>query len=234
MGNTASITPQGGVNISGGNVSAGGNIIGRDLNITLALQDVTDAAHLTHEIVKTLTGGDLDNESIRGELLSLMEELRKTHSTLVKAISPLRRVPDAPGAFEIKFREVYNDFRDFYDAHDFWEERTHCHKVGQIQYRLEKSRAPITQTPQWIQLQGYLRALGSADIDIIEQRYRPFMQRFNQVMMDINRQVTNGDVLGAIKLKQAFLDELAPLYEEIKKILSEMTETIAEIEDGLS
>jgi hypothetical protein len=234
MDNTGSVPPQGGVTISGGTVNARGSIIGRDLNISIALQDVTDAAHVTREIVKTLTKGDLENETIRGELLSLMEELRKTHSTLVKAISPLRRVPDAPGVFEIKFREVYNDFRDFYDAHDFWEERTHCHKVGQIQYRLEKSRAPITQTPQWIQLQGYLSALGKADIDVIEQRYRPFMQRFNQVMVEINRQITNGDVSGAVKLKQTFLDELTPQYEEIKKILSEMTETIAEIEDGLS
>lgn len=234
MDDTGSVSPQGGVTISGGTVNVGGSIIGHDLNITIPLQNVNDAARVTREIVKTLTTGGLENETVREDLLSLMEELRKTHSTLVKAISPLRRVPDTPGVFEPKFREVYNDFRDFYDAYDFWDARTHCHKVGQIQYRLQKSRAPITQTPQWIQLQGYLSALSNADMDVIEQHYRPFMQRFNEVMMDINRQITNGDVSGAIKLKQAFLDELSPQYEEIKKILSEMTETIAEIEDGLS
>src|SRR5438105_2657017 len=81
---------------------------------------------------------NLGSESNHADLLSLMEELRKTHSTIVKAISPLRRVPDDAATFARDFGAVYNDFRDLYDAKDFWEERTHCHKIRLILEKLEK------------------------------------------------------------------------------------------------
>jgi hypothetical protein len=233
MNNTNDVSTQGGVNIDGGNVTAG-NIVGRDFNIAIHLQDVNDAASAARTIAMTLSKGDLESETIRAELLGLIEELRKTHSTLVKAISPLRRVQNDPKTFENQFEVVYNDFRDFYDAYDFWEERTHCHKVRQIQHRLEKHQVAITQTPQWNQLRGYLNALSNADLDVIEYHYRPFMERFNQVMVEIDAHITKRELAQAIMLKQAFLTELTPQYDAIREVLRLMTETIGEIEVALA
>ncbi|MHC4742422.1 MAG: toll/interleukin-1 receptor domain-containing protein, partial [Planctomycetota bacterium] len=64
--------------------------------------------------------GDRDRQeaaSITADLTSLLEELRRTHSTIVKMVSPLRRVPDDPKVFPVEFLNVYNDFRDVYDAY---------------------------------------------------------------------------------------------------------------------
>lgn len=233
MGDANSTATQGGVNIDNSHVTAR-DIIGRDLNIAIHLQNVNDAAGAARAIAMTLSKGDLESETIRAELLGLMEELRKTHSTLVKAISPLRRIRDDAQTFGPEFSEVYNDFRDFYDAYDFWQERTHCHKISQIRARLEKHQAALTQTPQWTQLRAYLAKLTDADIDVIEYRYRPFMERFNRVMIEINEQVNKGELAQAITLKQVFLDDLTPQYDAIKNALRSMTETIGEIEQALT
>lgn len=233
MGDANHTSTQGGVNIENSHVTAG-NIIGRDLNIAIHLQNVNDAASAARTIVMNLSKSDLESEAIRAELLGLMEELRKTHSTLVKAISPLRRLRDDPQIFQDEFPAIYNDFRDFYDAYDFWQERTHCHKVRQIRGRLEKHQVAIAQSPQWIQLQGYLAALSNADMDVIESHYRPFMEQFNQVMLEINERVKKGEVAQAITLKQVFLDALAPQYDAIKDVLRLMTDTIGEIEVALA
>lgn len=72
---------------------------------------------------------DRETTSMIVDLTDLMEELRKTHSTIVKLVSPLRRIPDAPATFGSDFKIAYNDFRDFYDAYDFGDARTHCHKI---------------------------------------------------------------------------------------------------------
>lgn len=233
MGDANHTSTQGGVNIENSHVTAG-NIIGRDLNIAIHLQNVNDAASAARTIVMNLSKSDLESEANRAELLGLMEELRKTHSTLVKAISPLRRLRDDPQIFQDEFPAIYNDFRDFYDAYDFWQERTHCHKVRQIRGRLEKHQVAIAQSPQWIQLQGYLAALSNADMDVIESHYRPFMEQFNQVMLEINERVKKGEVAQAITLKQVFLDALAPQYDAIKDVLRLMTDTIGEIEVALA
>lgn len=233
MGDANSGATQGGVNIDNSQVTAR-DIIGRDLNIAIHLQNVNDAAGAARAIAMTLTKGDLESETIRAELLGLMEELRKTHSTLVKAISPLRRIRDDAQTFGQEFGEVYNDFRDFYDAYDFWQERTHCHKVSQIRARLEKHQDALTRTPQWMQLRNYLGKLSDADTDVIEYHYRPFMERFNRVMTEINARVNKGELAQAITLKQVFLDELTPQYDAIKNALRSMTETIGEIEQALA
>jgi hypothetical protein len=60
---------------------------------------------------------------------------------------------------------------------DFWEERTHCHKVRRIEHRLEQHRAIISN--EWAQLQG-----------------------FNDVMTKIDRLVKSGQVVQAITVKQ--------------------------------
>src|SRR5271166_2482713 len=120
MGND--IDTGGGAHI-GGDVKAARDLIGRDqINIAIQLQDVSGAVQVVRSLAGQLTLGDLTSESIRADLLSLMEELRKTHATIVKAVSPLRRIPDDEATFANDFRAVYADFRDFYDAHDFWEE----------------------------------------------------------------------------------------------------------------
>jgi hypothetical protein len=85
-----------------------------------------------------------------------VEELRRTHSTIVKAISLLRRIPDNEATFPENFCAVYNNFRDFYDVYDFWGERTHCHKVERILKRLEKRDAAIMSSTEWAQLQPNL------------------------------------------------------------------------------
>jgi len=233
MSNPTHIDTGGGTSI-GGNVQTARDFVGRDqLNIVVHLQDVNDAAQVTRTIAAALSKGDLESESIRADFLSLIEELRKTHSTIVKAVSPLRRVKDDANTFAEDFGAVYNDFRDFYDAYDFWEERTHCHKIRQISQRLNKHHSPITQTPEWGQLQDNLAALSNADDDVIERYYRPFMARFNDVMVKINQHVNDLDIGQAITLKQVFLDELLTQYDGIKEMLRLMTDTIADIELAL-
>ncbi len=230
MGDQPDIHTGGGASI-GGDVQAARDFIGQDqFNITVHLNEMHDAAQVTQTIAATLAQDDLESASIRATLLSLMEELRKTHSTMVKAISPLRRIKDDPDTFALDFGAIYNDFRDFYDAYDFFEQRTHCHKIREIHMRLEKHAAPITQTPDWGQLDQHLRILGEADFDVIEQHYVPFMQRYDNVMNEINHLITGGEIAQAITLKQVFLEDLAPQYDGIKAMLRKMTNTIMEIE----
>lgn len=224
----------GGGSYVGGDVNVARDFVGRDqISIAVHLRDVNDAAEVTRTLAARLSQGDLESESIRADFLRLMEELRRTHSTLVKAISPLRRIPDSEDTFEEDFRAVYYDFRDFYDAYDFWEERTHCHKIAQIMYRLERHDSPITQTDEWGQLREKLQVLSEADLDVIERYYRPFMERFNEIMVEIDRLVGNGEIAQAITLKQVFLSELDSQYAGIKEMLRVMTDTIAEIEQSL-
>jgi hypothetical protein len=224
----------GGVYING-DVKAARDFIGRNqFNIAVHLHDVNGAAQVTRTLaMMQLTQGDLESESIRADLLSLMEELRRTHSTIIKSISPLRRIPDNEATFAGDFRAAYNNFRDFYDAYDFWEERTHCHKIGRIQGRLEQHNAAIMRSNEWAHLRQNLVALSHADLDVIEQHYKPFMQHFNNVMVEIDRLVMSGEVVQAITLKQVFLNELSSQYDGIKEMLRLMTATIAEIETSL-
>jgi hypothetical protein len=234
MSDPTTIDTGGGASV-GRDVQAARDFVGRDqLNISVHLKNVNDAAQVTRTIATALSKGDLESESIRADLLSLMEELRRTHSTIVKAISPLRRIKDDETTFENDFKATYNDFRDFYDAYDFWEERTHCHKISQILQRLEKHHTPITQTPEWDQLRRNLEALSDADGDLIERYYRPFMQRFNDVMVKINQHVNGREIGQAITLKQVFLDELTAQYDGIKDMLRVMTSVIANIEESLA
>jgi hypothetical protein len=233
MSNPTHIDTGGGTYV-GGDVQTARDFVGRDqFNISVHLQDVNDAAQVTRAIAAALSKSDLESESIRAEFLSLMEELRKTHSTIVKTISPLRRVQDNANTFASDFEAVYNDFRDFYDAYDFWEERTRCHKIRQIGERLEKHRSPITQTPEWVQLRRNLDGLYQGDTDLIDAYYRPFMTRFNDVMAKIHQHVVQQEIGEAITLKRVFLDELTPQYDGIKQMLGLMTNTIANIELSL-
>lgn len=233
MTNNNQIDTGGGTYI-GGDVQAARDFIGRDqINMAVHLRGVNDAAEIVRLLHARLTQGDMESETIRTDLLRLMEELRRTHSTIVKAISPLRRIPDNEATFAKDFGAVYQDFRDFYDANDFWEARTHCHKVAQIYHRLGQHKAAITQSNEWAQLGQNLMSLTQMDWDVIKQHYEPFMRRFNDVMVEIDRLVRSGQVVQAITLKHVFLDELSSQYDGIKEMLSLMTTTIAEIETRL-
>ncbi len=218
----------------GGDVQAARDFIGRDqFNISLHLQQVDDAARVASAVSAALTQTDPVSQSIRSDLLSVMEELRRTHSTLVKLVSPLRRVKDSAATFADEFEAVYNDFRDFYDVYDFAEERTRCHKLRQIGQRLDRHEAPITRTPEWANLQADLHELYDLDINLIEGFYRPFTDRFNNVMVRIHEHIGKQEIGQAIALKQVFLAELSPQYDAIKGRLRFMTDAMSGIEDAL-
>ena len=173
------------------------------------------------------------NSSAIADLTGLLEELRKTHSTIVKLVSPLRRIPDSPTTFAADFNNIYFDFRDFYDAYDFGNERTHCHKVNQIQNRLFRRKPIFGSEQQWAQLQQDLAALADADFDIIDSQFKPFMEWFNATMDTIKRYVDAGAIDQALQAKKAFLDDIGPEYGKNKGMLEEMTNSIGHLTSGL-
>ena len=181
---------------------------------------------LVDVIVSLKDRRDRETTSIIADLTDLMEELRKTHSTIVKLVSPLRRMDDNPATFGEDFKKLYFDFRDFYDAYDFGDERTHCHKIGQIQNRMLKRRPLFGSTQLWDELYQSLNALSNADMDIIEARYKPFMAWFNECMNKIYQNVNANTIPQAITEKQNFLAMLGPEYDKNKQMLDEMTDTI--------
>lgn len=176
---------------------------------------------------------DRETTSMLADLTDLIEELRKTHSTIVKMISPLRRITNNPATFENDFKSVYDDFRDFYDAYDFGEERTRCHKIRQIQNRMLKRKPLFGANEQWDQLHTSLGALSYADFDIIDNQYKPFMASFDQTMIRIKQEVDNNNIPLAIAEKEAFLTNLGPEYDKNKRMLEEMTDTIGRLTAGL-
>lgn len=176
---------------------------------------------------------DRETTSMLADLTGLMEELQKTHSTIVKMVSPLRRTTDNPATFGNDFKSVYNDFRDFYDAKDFCDERTRCHKIRQIQQRMLKRKPLFGADEQWEQLHTSLEALSDADSDIIEERYIPFMASFDQAMNRIKQEVDNNNIPLAIAERDSFLSTLGPEYDKNKRMLKEMTNTVGTLTAGL-
>lgn len=176
---------------------------------------------------------DRETTSISADLTDLMGELSKTHATIVKMVSPLRRIKDDPLTFGKDFQEVYFDFRDFYDAYDFGNERTHCHKIRQIQQRMLKRKPLFGSSKQWDELYKSLSWLGNSDMDIIEHQYKPFMDWFNGVMLKINEHVDKNDIPQAIADKRAFLAELGPEYDQNKAMLESMTDMVGTLTAGL-
>jgi hypothetical protein len=174
-----------------------------------------------------------ETTSMLADLTDLIEELRKTHSTIVKMVSPLRRIANNPVTFENDFKSVYDDFRDFYDAYDFGEERTRCHKIRQIQNRMLKRIPLFGAREQWDQLHTSLGALSNADFDIIDNQYKPFMASFDQTMGRIKQEVDSGNIPLAIAEKERFLASLGPEYDKNKMMLEEMTDTIGTLTAGL-
>lgn len=232
MGGTngdARVNTGGGAYVDGG-VSTGGDFVGRDqLNIQLVVEKLDHAAQSVGELLLTRTPGDLINASVVADLTALMEELRKTHSTIVRLISPLRRMDDNPATFAQDFKKYYDDFRDFYDSYDFINERTHCSKIRHIQARLQRHQAPLMGSATWQTLQVQLNVLADFDGDVIEQLYMPFMDRLNTAINEINARLAAGQVDEAVAHKRALLAVVEPEFDRTKAMLRQMNDTINEL-----
>jgi hypothetical protein len=230
---TGTVNTGGGAHV-GGNVSAGGDFVGRDqLNIELVVGKLDDAAQAVSDLLRLQTQDDLVSASVAADLTALMEELRKTHSTIVKLVSPLRRIDDHPATFAQDFKKFYGDFRDFYDTQDFIDERTRCHKVAHIQFRLLRHNSPLVNSPEWAALQAQLSTLGTYDDDVITRHYIPFMQNLNMVIDNINGLVDLNQIDEAITLKRSLLNSLAPQFEKTKAMLQQMSSIINDLTSRL-
>jgi hypothetical protein len=193
-----------------------------------------DAGKKLVDVIVTLKDRqNRETTSVTADLTGLMEELRKTHSTIVKLVSPLRRIADNPATFGEDYRAIYNDFRDFYDAYDFGNERTHCHKLRQIRHRMLKRKPRFGSTQMWTELDQSLAALSDADFDLIDNQYKPFMAWFDETMNKINQHVEHNEVAQAIAKKKSFLAELGPEYDQNKVRLETMTDLIGKLTMGL-
>jgi soluble cytochrome b562 len=224
-----SVNTKGGAYVAG-NATVTGNFVGRDLfNITLGLDNVNDISKATNTFVELISSrkeDDFVNTRIVGILTDLMVELRKTHSTIVKLISPFRRIQNNHKTFSRDFKAYYNDFRDFVDTNDFIDERTHCSKIQQIKEKLLKLKSPLYDTSEWQVLQSQLTYINNMDEDVIEYHYVPFVERLDDAMKSIYESVDNKKLSDAIAKKQALLAGLEPEYEKTKVMLSKMNNTI--------
>ncbi len=152
----------------------------------------------------------------------------------VMLVSQLRRIDDSNHqTFARDFTAVYYDFRDTYDAYGFIEERTHCHKLGQILTRLERYKPRFGSQEQWSDLHNLIVGLQAVEGDIIEMQYRPFMERFDQTMRMIEQYVRSNQIAEAIREKNEFLNSLKPDYDRDQAILEAMTNMIGEFTANL-
>ena len=223
------INTGGGVYVNG-SVSAGHDFVGRDqFKTEIILGKIDDTASAVSAIVQLMglrTKDDLVNASITAVLTDLMVELRKTHSTIVKLISPFRKIEDNPGTFSKDFRAYYSDFRDFVDSHDFIDERTHCHRIAQIENRLLKYKSPLVDTAEWKTIQSQLNSLTSWDEDVIERQYVPFVRNLNGAMKGINELIDGRQLAEAMAKKRELLATLEPEFQKTKAMLVRMNDTI--------
>jgi hypothetical protein len=176
---------------------------------------------------------DSANQAITADLVGLLEELRKTNSTIVKLVSPVRRLKDNPQTFAAEWQDIYADFRDTVDAYDFIEERMHCHKIGQIRFRMGKRKPRFGKDTQWQQFDRALDELSNADLSIIDRHYRPFVADVDAAMRRIDGFVQANDAAQAIAEKKTLLANLDPGYAQTKARLAEMSDLIAQLTNEL-
>lgn len=213
-----------------GNVSVRGNFAGRDqFNFGIMLGGVNNTASAVSalaELMRSRTKDDLMNAGIIASLTELMEELRKTHATIVRLISPFRRIEEDSAEFSRDFKAYYSTFREFVDTHDFIDERTHCSKISQIKARLRMRGSSLEGTTEWQTLQSHLEDLTSFDTDIIEGHYVPFVKSLDSAMKSIYDLVDHGQIKDAIAKKRELLAVLQPEFEKTKEMLCTMNDTI--------
>jgi hypothetical protein len=230
------VDTQGGAYISG-NASAGRDLIGRDQinNITqnavsLVFLDPLNvaAANLQHDVLQidakrvVLTG-------IKVELLALVSELRATHKSIVALANPLWQLSDNPATFADEFKRAYAGFRAQYDAFDFGDQRTHCSRIREIHSDLTTKRTQLNVPLDWGRVDGSLSALYTADLDIIEEQYRPFTRWLNDAMKIIHQFVVQGDVASAIRAKNALLNAMEPNFDDNKARLEDMNDLVTKL-----
>jgi len=223
----------------GGDVHAGRDFVGRDQinNITnnavsLFFLDPMNAASDAIRRVLATDPGAAALAGVRAGLIALVKELRATHKAIVELVNPLWGVADDPTTFADDFRRVYAQFRGCYDALDFGDQRTHCSHLRAIHADLQHKRQSLTLPVTWDEVDAGLRYLYNADMDVIEQFYRPFTAWLNDAMKTIYQFMSQGDITAAIAAKRALLDALEPRYDEHKKKLEEMDDLIASLSIG--
>jgi hypothetical protein len=194
---------------------------------------VSIAKSLVDEWRKMQDRQDSANKAIAADLMGLLEEMRKTNSTIVKLVSPVRRIKDDPQTFAGEWQDIYADFRDTVDAHDFVEERMHCHKIGQIRFRMRKRQPRFGQDTQWQQFDRVLDELSNADLGIIDRHYRPFVAELDAAMRRIDGYVQANNSAQAIAEKKILLAHLNPGYDQTKTLLAEMSDLIAQLTNEL-
>jgi hypothetical protein len=219
-----------------GDVTTGGDFVGRDQiinQIGLSLGELNNVTRPLSDLLRLLAEGDFESASVIADLTALMEELRRTHSTIVKLVSPLRRAVADPITFVEKFRNVYFDVLEFHDTHDFLDERAHCHKIRSIRSRLLRKQSLLTTRPEWPVLDQYLAALSTADLDVIEHFYIPFVEQLLQQLGEIEQMIQAQQTGQALTAAQQIVDGLSPEFDKTKVLLREMTDTIALLDEKL-
>jgi hypothetical protein len=233
------INTGGGAAVGGSVNTGGGDFIGRDQiiqvsgDLHIVLQPVEEATMAARAVTPLLSQKDKDDTNIIADLDALTDELSKTHKTIVRVLSPLRRLRDDPATFGEKFREFYNDFKDFYDSQDYQAERTRCHVIRRFQSRLNRYSTSVSNSAEWQRLQSNLSALNSYDQDIIEHHYVPFMGQLMHSINAIMQLVDSGQIDEAIAQKKSLVSLLDPQYDKTKQMLHEMTDLSGALKDEL-
>ncbi|MCS6846873.1 MAG: hypothetical protein RMN52_04065 [Anaerolineae bacterium] len=223
----------------GGDAHAGRDFIGRDQINNITNNAVSlfflDPMNMASDAIRHTLGanaGSLALVGVRAELIALVDELRATHKAIVELVNPLWSIADDPATFAAEFRRAYAHFRRRYDALDFGAQRTHCSRLRAIHQDLEHKRRSLDLPISWDQMDAGLRYLYNADMDVIEQYYRPFTAWLNDAMKTIYQFVNQEDIASAIAAKQALLNALEPRYDENKRKLEEMNDLIASLSAG--
>ncbi len=170
------------------------------------------------------------------QLRNLVEELRRTHKTLVDLLDPVWDIDDAAATFAATFKPVYRQFRRFYNGNDLGSSRTHCHIIRAIRDDLYRARPQGgADEAAWAQMEGILAQLGNSDMDIIEAQYRPFMLKVYDILGDIDGLLNAQppDVAQAIAIKRALQDKLQDGFDATKAKFEEMNDTIDRLDDVL-
>jgi hypothetical protein len=169
---------------------------------------------------------------MKPQLRAVLEELRKTHRTIVERIGPLWKIADHQETFKDTFKDFYHDFCAFHDSQDFNAERTHCHTITEIQDRMQRRKSVFSSEARWQQLHNRLQPLREADDNVIERYYVPFMARFRTALDQIYALVDN-NTAQAIAETKALLSTLKPEYDRTKAKLTEMTNAIGALTSDL-
>ena len=92
----------------------------------------------------------------------------------------IRTLPGGPQNFLQAFKDVYDDFKLFYDMKSFEEERTHCHNIERIYKRISPKLSRLLNRERAYELDTRISGLTGADFDIIEE-VEPWMDEVEKI-----------------------------------------------------